>query len=106
MTNTLRPLQDCGAGPIVNKHRHDIRRLAQHFGLTNIRVFGSTIHGEDHEGSDLDLLVNAPKGATLLDLTGLQQSIEDEYGISVDVVTEKDLPTQFRKKVTEEAQKL
>jgi len=91
---------------IIAKYRRDIRKLAQQYGLTDIRVFGSVVHGNDHEGSDLDLLVNAPEGTTLLDLIGLQQALEDKYGLPVDLLTEKDLPIQFRNKVTAEAQRL
>lgn len=91
---------------VIAKHGRDIHELAQQYGLTNIRIFGSTLHGNDHEGSDLDILVNESEDTTLLDLIGLQQSIEDKYGIPVDVLTEKDLPVQFRKQVVEEAQSL
>jgi uncharacterized protein len=45
-------------------------------GVRNVRVFGSVIHGHDHEGSDLDLLVDAPRGTTFLGMVLIQTAIE------------------------------
>jgi len=67
-------------------------------------VFGSVLHGDDQEGSDLDLLVDPLPGATLFDLGGLQTELEDLLGVRVDVSTPQDLPLRFRTKVLAEAQ--
>ena len=55
--------------------------------------------GTDQEGSDLDLLVDAPPGTTLFDLGGLQVELEDLLGVNVDLLTPGDLPLKFRDKV-------
>lgn len=91
---------------IVKQHASEISETTQHFGLTKVRVFGSALHKTDTEGSDLDLLVDAPEGTTLLNLIGLQQALEDKFGIPVDVLTENELPNSFREKVLQEAQPL
>jgi len=44
-------------------------------------VFGSVLHGDDRDGSDLDLLVDALPGATLFDLGGLQVELEELRGV-------------------------
>jgi predicted nucleotidyltransferase len=75
-------------------------------GMRNVRVFGSVLHGDDREGSDIDLLVDVPDGATLLDMVALERAIEAEIGISVDVLTADDLPTRFRNIVLSEARPL
>lgn len=59
--------------------------------------------GTDQEGSDLDLLVDAPTGTTLFDLGGLQVELEDLLGVNVDLLTPGDLPLKFRDKVLAEA---
>jgi predicted nucleotidyltransferase len=69
----------------------------------NARVFGSVLHGEDSDGSDLDLLVDPVPGATLLDLGGLPIDLEELLGVPVDVVTLNDLPAKFRDRVLQEA---
>lgn len=91
---------------IIKKHAVEIKEISQLFGLPRIRVFGSALHQTDTEYSDLDLLVDAPEGTTLLDLIGLQQALEDKFEIPVDVLTEKELPASFREKVIKEAQLL
>ena len=71
-----------------------------------MRVFGSVARGEDTETSDLDILVEVPKGVTLLDMVSLQRELEDVLGISVDVVTPFDLPERIRDRVQLEARNL
>jgi len=41
---------------VLPLHRETIRRLVEEAGMSNPRVFGSVLRGEDHEGSDLDIL--------------------------------------------------
>lgn len=70
---------------------------------TNPRVFGSVVRGEDQEGSDLDLLVDAQPGATLLDLGGLQYELQELLGVSVDLLTPGDITERLRARVLAEA---
>jgi hypothetical protein len=49
-----------------------LRATVARYHSANPRVFGSALRGDDHDGSDLDLLVDALPGATLFDLGGLQ----------------------------------
>lgn len=84
-------------------HRDDIRRVVAHYHARNARVFGSVLHGEDEDDSDLDLLVDPLPGATLLDMGGIQAELEELLGIPVDVLTPGDLPAKFRHRVLMEA---
>lgn len=84
--------------------RHDIRLIASRFPVTNPRVFGSVLHGDDTDGSDLDLLVDPLPETTLFDLGGLQGELEDLLGVRVDVRTPGGLPPKFRATVVAEAQ--
>jgi predicted nucleotidyltransferase len=52
----------------LTQKRHAIREAVSRFPTRNPRVFGSALHGTDHEGSDLDLLVDALPGAGFLSL--------------------------------------
>lgn len=52
-----------------------------------MRVFGSTARGEDREGSDLDLLVDATEHTSLFDLGGLTVDLEALLTVQVDIVT-------------------
>lgn len=90
----------------LNSNRGAIREAAGRFRAANPRVFGSVLHGTDHDGSDLDLLVDALPGATLFDLGGLQDELESLLGVRVELLTPGDLPPRFRAQVLAEAQPL
>ncbi len=74
-------------------HRSDIRRVVEQNGAINPRVFGSVIHGEDTETSDLDLLVDPIDGrTTLTSLVRIKREIELLTGVTTDVLTPMALP--------------
>jgi hypothetical protein len=79
------------------------RRILAAHGLSRPRVFGSVLHGRDNEASDLDLLVDARRGTSLLDLATAQRALEEALGVRVDLVTPDDLPKKFRNAVLAEA---
>lgn len=78
--------------------------MTQQYHAANPRVFGSVLRGEDSDGSDLDLLVDALPGTTLFDLGGLQMALEELLGVPVDLLTPGDLPARMRARVLVEAQ--
>jgi predicted nucleotidyltransferase len=45
--------------------------------MRNARVFGSTARGEDTDGSDLDILVEAPPGTQFYDLARIELQLEE-----------------------------
>lgn len=91
---------------VLDLKRSAVREAASRFRVANPRIFGSVLHGTDRDGSDLDLLVDALPGATLLDLGDLQDELESLLGIHVDLLTPTDLPPKFRAKVLAEAQSI
>ena len=87
----------------LDKQRAAVRDAAARFRTANPRVFGSVLHGDDADGSDLDLLVEPLPGTTLFDLGGLQVELEELLGVPVDLLTPGDLPPKFRAQVLAEA---
>lgn len=85
-------------------HRAALRQLVSRHQLMAPRVFGSVLNGTDRDGSDLDLLVDAPPGTTLFRLGALQVELENLLGVRVDLLTPGDLPPKFRAQVLAEAQ--
>jgi len=83
--------------------RNAVREAVSRFHTANPRVFGSVLHGDDLDGSDLDLLVDVLPGVTLFDLGGLQVELEELLGVPVDLLTPGDLPLKFRAQVLREA---
>jgi hypothetical protein len=88
---------------VLPQHRETIRRIVLEFGMTNPRLFGSVLHGDDIDGSDLDILIDAPPRTSLLDLAKLQLALEDHIGISIDIRLPDELHPRFRDKVLAEA---
>ena len=88
----------------LRQHRDAVCLAAARYRVVNPRVFGSAMRGDDRDGSDLDLLVDTLPGTTLFDLGGLQDELQELLGVSVDVLTLKDLPIKFRDIVAQEAQ--
>jgi predicted nucleotidyltransferase len=88
----------------LHAHRAAVREAVLRHRTANPRVFGSALSSTDHEGSDLDLLVDALPGATLFDLGGLQDELQTLLGVPVDVLTPADLPAKFRAAVLAQAQ--
>ena len=83
--------------------REAVRAVVSRYPAANPRVFGSVLHGDDHEDSDIDILVDALPGATLFDLGDLQMALQELLGVSVDLLIPGELPKQFRDKVLAEA---
>lgn len=88
------------------RNRERVLELAAARGASRVRVFGSVARDTDHEGSDLDLLVDLPAGTSLLDIVGLQFDIEAALGIKVDLCTEPELHPALRARVLAEARPL
>ncbi|WP_189609905.1 nucleotidyltransferase family protein [Pigmentiphaga litoralis] len=88
---------------VLDMKRSAVREAVARFRTANPRVFGSVLHGTDREGSDLDLLVDALPGATLLDLGDLEEELSVLLGVDVDLLTPGDLPSKFRDNVLAEA---
>jgi len=91
---------------VLPRHREAIRQLVHEAGMTNPRVFGSVLHGDDGEDSDLDLLVDPAPRASLLTMVKLQTQLEEATGIKIDLRTPAELHPRFRSKVLAEAASL
>jgi predicted nucleotidyltransferase len=87
----------------VKRNREQILRLAKHYGVTDIRVFGSTAREDDTSVSDIDFLVELEPDRSLFDVGGFLLELEALLGCKVDVLTEKSLHWYIRDRVVSEA---
>ena len=87
----------------LQTHREVIREIALRHRVRNVRVFGSVLHGNDTEDSDLDLLVEPMQETTLMDIARIQVEVAKLLNVSVDVLTPNALPDKFRAQVMTEA---
>ena len=73
--------------------------LRRRFGVDTLAVFGSVARGDDHEGSDLDVLVTFEGPATFRQFMGLKLYLEDTFGRPVDLGTPDSLRPGLRSRV-------
>ncbi|HSW31235.1 MAG TPA: nucleotidyltransferase family protein [Longimicrobiales bacterium] len=76
--------------------------ILRRYGVTRAGVFGSRARGESRGDSDLDILVDLPEGASLLDLVGLQLDLGDTLGVAVDAHTYRSLHPLLRERILNE----
>lgn len=88
---------------VLESHRADIRRVVETHRARNARVFGSVVHGDDTEDSDLDILIDPTPETTLMDVAAIQVELLQLLGVPVDVLTPQALPEKFRATVLAEA---
>ncbi|MBN2377982.1 MAG: nucleotidyltransferase family protein [Sedimentisphaerales bacterium] len=86
----------------IRKKRGEILKVARQHGADNVRIFGSVLHNQADEGSDLDLLVTMAPDKSLLDRIALMHALEDLLQVKVDVVNEKALHPSIRDTVMRE----
>jgi uncharacterized protein len=80
----------------LRARRDEILRLAAQHGASNVRVFGSVARGDARPDSDVDILVTMREGASLYDLSGLWQDLQDLLGCHVDLVINDAHPRRER----------
>ncbi len=87
----------------LHANRAAIRSVVESHRACNARVFGSVLHGQDTDGSDLDILIDPTPETTLMDVAAIQVELQRLLGVSVDVLTPRALPDSFRSRVLSEA---
>jgi len=87
----------------LHSNRAEIRRVVEAHRARNARVFGSVLHGQDTDGSDLDILIDPTPETTLFDIGAIRHELGRLLGVPVDVLTPNALPDSFRARVIAEA---
>jgi predicted nucleotidyltransferase len=87
----------------LHENRVAIRSVVERHRARNARVFGSVLHGDDQEGSDLDILIDPTPETTMFDIGAIRHELLQLLGVPVDVLTPNALPDSFRAKVIAEA---
>jgi hypothetical protein len=83
-----------------------ILAIAESYGVTNVRVFGSVVRGESRADSDVDFLVDIPPRFTLLKLSGLVRSLREALGYRVEVASAAHLREELRERILQDARPL
>jgi len=92
---------------LLDHLRHNsvsLNRIAAQYGASHLRVFGSVARGEETPDSDVDFLVELPRGYDLFtQRLPLAQSLGDLLNRKVDLVPEHELNPHIQAQVLAEA---
>ena len=91
---------------LLRSQRRAILDTAGRHGARNVRVFGSTVRGDEGPKSDVDFLVDLEPGRSLLDVIALEQDLEELLGRPVEVLTDGGLSPYLQERILTEAQAL
>lgn len=81
-----------------------LRRVCERYGVASLEVFGSVARGEDHPGSDLDLLYVLKPGARLgFRLFDLEDELTAVFGRPVDLVARRSVNKYLREAILADA---
>lgn len=84
----------------------DILRLIEGYGFIEPKLFGSAARGDDHEGSDLDLLAIIPPAMvgkiSLFDIADLKEELQALVGVPVDFHVSNNMPKHLRQSIERE----
>jgi uncharacterized protein len=87
---------------ILERLNAEAAGLRKKYGVKSLAVFGSVARGDDHEGSDVDILVTFEGPATFDNFFDLKFYLEDTLGRSIDLVTPKALRPEMRPRIERE----
>ncbi|PHS24338.1 MAG: nucleotidyltransferase [Methylophaga sp.] len=91
----------------IRQNKTSIIALTEMFGAKHIRVFGSVARGEENSNSDIDFLVDFPKGYDLFSQRlPLAEKLSHLLHRPVDLVPEHELNPYIRESVLKEAVEL
>ncbi len=79
----------------------DKRESLMQFGVTELGLFGSFARGDQHENSDVDILVGMTK-ETFRDYMGLLNLLESLVGRKVDLVMKDSIKPMIRNRILSE----
>ena len=83
--------------------RREVIETVKAAGGSNVRVFGSVATGQEHEGSDIDLLFRMDQPLGLMDLAGLEIELGTILHADVDLVPDTNIRPTMRERILAEA---
>lgn len=77
--------------------------ILRNHGIKKILVFGSYARGEATPKSDLDLIVEFPKGTSLLDHIRIENELIEKLKIKVDLISKNGISPYLKDDIMKEA---
>ncbi len=86
----------------LNYMKNIVMPILKEAGVTRSAFFGSYAKGEENDKSDVDIIVDFPRGRSLFDLSDLQFKLESALGKKTDAVTYKSLHPLLKNRILSE----
>lgn len=86
----------------IDEIKKKVVPILKEAGVIRSSIFGSHVRGEAKADSDIDILVEIPKGTGLFAFIGLQHKLETVLKKKVDLVTYKSLHRLLRDRILRE----
>ena len=83
----------------LNKH---LPFISKNYNVAKVGVFGSMVHGDNTDKSDVDLLVELSQPISLFRFIELEEFLSKALGRQVDLVTEKALKKAIKDEILQE----
>jgi predicted nucleotidyltransferase len=90
----------------IRSKKVQLLQIANEYGVSNIRIFGSVVRGEERVNSDIDFLVHLSADRDYFDLGGFQYRSSALLNRHTDVVLDDTLNPRLAGYILQEAQTL
>lgn len=88
----------------LHQNREKIYAIAEKYGISNIRIFGSVARGEETSASDIDMLVSISKHKGMgFDLIRFEREFSEKFNAKTDVISENGVHHLLKEKIFGEA---
>jgi predicted nucleotidyltransferase len=87
----------------LRQKHEEIYAIANKYGVSNIRVFGSVARGEERKDSDIDLLATLNSGVSLFGLVKLEMILAKNLGKKIQIISDKAINKHLKERVLKEA---
>ena len=86
--------------------REDVLNILTSHGVREAKLFGTAARSEDHVASDLDIVIDAPKGTTYLDIVRMETELAELLGFPVEITTSGALSHDFAARIAPDVKTL
>ncbi len=76
------------------------------YGIKRAGIFGSYVRGEQKKDSDIDILIEPPKGMSLIGFIHLKYELEDKLNKKIDLISYRGIHPLLKKQILKEEEKI